>query len=989
MPELDRREFLKVVGLGAGAAATVACEEPVRKIIPYLNQPEEIVPGVATWYASTCRECPNACSIQVKTREGRPIKVEGNPDDPVTGGKVCVRGQAGLYRSYDAYRFRGPMKRQGDKLVPTSWEEALATVAARLRAALDSGKVAWLGPQDTRVSGQNVEAFMDAIGGRQPLRYETLAWEALRSANERIFAVDAIPRFDFAASDLVVSFGADFEETWLNPVENQRGYADARRGGKGFGVWVGPRLSMTGADMDQWIAPEPGTEILIALALANEVARKKGSDLGNARAALSRFTAASVAAETGVDAELIEQLAERIAKAHAPLALPPGNELLGANGTAFAAAVQLLNLASGAIGTTVRFGPNRDLGKLGRFRSMKELAGYMRGGEVAVLFVKDVNPVYSVPEAFGFEDALEQVPFVVSFSSANDETTAHADLVLPDNTPFESWDELEPVSGLRVLQQPTLRPLFDTRPTGEVLAELARSVGRGERMSSGDSRAAVAAGFPGRFEAVLAKGGEGAPAGTVSVSLRNDLSGLDFSPAPLEGEGELTLLAYPSLHFYDGRSARIQRLQEVPDPVTKTMWGSYAELHPDTAKRLDLEKGDVVRVRTSSGQIELPVFPHEALRPGVVAVAIGQGHRPVDPDLNLSESWQNHDWLGLRDVHGVNVLSVLPGKIDPVSGGLAWLSAKASVEKTGERRHVVASQGAFEQQGRGIAQETTLAAVLGQEPAPRDAPELIVKDYDPARDSAPDSPYRWGMTIDLDACSGCNACITACAQENNTPTVGEEMVRVGREMQWIRLERYVDKRDDELDVRKAVMLCQQCGAAPCENVCPVYATYHTGEGLNAMVYNRCIGTRYCSNNCPYKVRRFNYLPYDFMVPEPENWALNPDVTVRTKGVMEKCTFCVQRIQEKKFEAKRDGRLVKDGEITPACAQTCPSEAIVFGNLKDPGSRVSKSWQEPRAYTALEQLNTRPAVGSLKQIDRRPRKAGAKMHGGGHEGSGHS
>ena len=989
MPDLDRREFLKIVGLSAGAAATVACEEPVQKIIPYLNQPEEIVPGVPTWYASTCRECPNACAIQVKTREGRPIKVEGNPDDPVTGGKVCVRGQAGLYRTYDADRFRGPMKREGDKLVSASWEEALASLAGRLRPLLDSGKVAWLGPQDTRVSGEAVEAFMRAIGGQQPLRYEALAWESLRSANERIFGVDAIPQFDFGASDLVVSFGADFEETWLNPVANQRGYADARRDGKGFGVWVGPRLSMTGADMDQWIAPKPGSEILIALALANEVARRKGSSLGAAKAIISRFTAGSVAAQTGVEAGVIEGLAQRISEAAAPLALPPGNELVGTNGTAFAAAVQLLNVASGAIGKTVRFGPNRELGKVGRFRNMKELAGAMRGGKVAVLFVKDANPVYSVPEAFGFEDALEQVPFIVSFSSANDETTAHADLVLPNNTPFESWDELEPVSGLRLLQQPTLRPLFDTRPTAEVLAELAQSVGRGERMPSGDVRTRIASGLSGRLDAVLAKGGEGAPARTVRVSLANDLSGLDFSPAALEGEGELVLLAYPSLHFYDGRSARIQRLQEVPDPVTKTMWGSYAEIHPDTAERLDLERGDVVRIRTGAGQIELPVFPHEAIRPDVVAVAIGQGHRPVDPDPELSERWQNHDWLGLADVHGVNVLSVLPGKIDPVSGGLAWLSTKAAVEKTGERRHVVASQGTFKQEGRGIARETTLAAVLGQEPAPRDAPELIVKDYDPARDSAQDSPYRWGMSIDLDACSGCNACITACAQENNIPTVGEEMVRVGREMQWIRLERYAERGDDGLDVRKAVMLCQQCGAAPCENVCPVYATYHTGEGLNAMVYNRCIGTRYCSNNCPYKVRRFNYLPYDFEVREPVNWALNPDVTVRSKGVMEKCTFCVQRIQEQKFEAKKAGRLVADGDITPACAQTCPSNAIVFGNLKDPASRVSRLWQDPRAYNALKQLNTRPAIASLKQIDRRSRKAGARPQGGDHGNSEHS
>ena len=239
------------------------------------------------------------------------------------------------------------------------------------------------------------------------------------------------------------------------------------------------------------------------------------------------------------------------------------------------------------------------------------------------------------------------------------------------------------------------------------------------------------------------------------------------------------------------------------------------------------------------------------------------------------------------------------------------------------------------------------------------------------------------MSIDLDACSGCNACITACAQENNIPVVGKRMASVGREMQWIRLERYVGHKEDELDVRKAVMLCQQCGAAPCENVCPVYATYHSGEGLNVMVYNRCIGTRYCSNNCPYKARRFNYLPYDFEVQEPENWALNPDVTVRSKGVMEKCTFCVQRIEDKKFQARKEGREVADGEVTTACAQTCPSNAIVFGNLKDSESRVSKLWNDPRSYEALEHLNTRPAVSSLKQIDRQARKPGSKPHGSGH------
>ena len=969
MPDLDRREFLKVVGLSAGAVAAAGCQEPVEKVIPYLIQPEEIVPGIPTYYASTCRECPMACGIQVKTREGRPIKVDGNPDDPIAGGALCVRGQSSLARTYDASRFRGPMRRQGDGFVPISWEEGISLLVDRLRPAAKAGRVAFLGGLDTGTRDAVVDRFLGAIGSPHRVRFELYAHEALRAANQMLFGTDAVPQFDLERADVFVSFGADYLETWLNPVQNQLGFAESRRGGKGYGAYVGPRLSLSGANADLWISARPGTEVLVALALTQQVSTQRRSGLPAAvRRLLEAYTPAKVASQTGLRAEILESLAARIASAREPLALPPGNELAGTNATALAVAVQLLNVASGALGRTVRFGPDHAVAA--RFGDLKDLAGRMRGGEIEVLLVHETNPVYAVPRAFGFSDALRQVPFKVSFSSAPDETTALVDLVLPDHTPYEAWGDAEPVRGVRRLQQPTIRPIFDTRALADVLLEVGRKLGVADRLPAGSFRDVLAARWSDvGFDRGLARGGDFRPAPVRRVGLRRGLGSLEFDTAETVGTGELTLLPYPSIQFYDGRSARIAALQEVPDPVTKTTWGSYAEIHVATAERLGLERGDVVRLVTEVGEIELPVFPHRAIREDVVAVAVGQGHRPVDPEAPEPDLHQR------RQSIGVNVLAVLPGRVDARSGGLAWLSTRVRMEKTEKKAIVPVVQRDFDQRGRGFAQATTLAALAGPEKGHGEGPHMETKEFDPAADSSPESPYRWGMTIDLDACTGCNACIAACNQENNIPAVGPRLVAQGREMHWIRLERYVDEHDGHLDVRHAPMLCQQCGAAPCESVCPVLATVHDEEGLNVMVYNRCIGTRYCSNNCPYKVRRFNYFPYDFWVREPEHLGLNPDVTVRSKGVMEKCTFCVQRIHVARDQAKTEGREIREGEVTPACAQTCPSRAITFGNLKDPKSRVTRDREDPRAYNVLDFLYTRPAVAYLQSIRR----------DGGHEG----
>ena len=978
MPELDRRDFLKIVGLSAGAAATIACKEPVETIIPYLNQPEEVLPGVSTFYASTCRECPAGCGTIVTTREGRPIKVDGNPEDPISRGRLCMRGQASLHRTYDAARFRGPMRRENGVLVPTTWEEGLATLVAKL--AENAGKVAFLGGLETGTLDGLIDRFLEAIGSPQRVRFELFAQEALRRADGILFDRPTVPDFALDRADFIISFGADWQETWISPVKNQRGYADSRRTGKGYAVWVGPRLGMSGGAMDQWVAPLPGTEIQIALALAAEVAKLRRVDLGAFARRVNAYSAAGVEKETGVAAVKIMALARRIARARAPLALPPGNELQGSNATEFAAAVQLLNYAAGAIGKTVVFGPDQNMDRLGSFADVKELAGKMQGGRVKMLLVHGSNPVYAAPQV-GFADALASV-FTVSFSSASDETTELADLILPDHTPYESWGDSQPITGLRLLQQPTVRPLMDTRATGDVLLDAARQIGVSAGLPEGSFQDAIEAGWGAGFDDALARGGQLRTAGARGVSLGSG-AGLKFSSAKLGGSGELSLVVYPSVNFYDGRSARFGAFQEIPNPVTKLVWGSYAELHPETAARLGVGLGDLVRVSTEAGSIEVPVFPHETVRVDVIALEAGQGHQPVDPTAPVPDRMQQ------RKSIGQNAFRLLSGSVDPRSGSLAWLSARASVEKSGERSLMPLTQPTFDQEGRGVGQQISAAAFLGVdgdhgEPAGHGGGEsdghavaaapfaaashLITVDFDPADDArSPD--YRWGMTIDLDSCTGCNACIAACAQENNTFAIGETLVRQGREMSWIRTERYIEHQGDEIDVRTVPMMCQHCGAAPCESVCPTLATYHNDEGLNVMVPNRCIGTRYCSNNCSYKVRRFNYFPFDLEMREPEQLRLNPDVTVRTKGVMEKCTFCVQRINAAKDLAGLEGRKVREGEATPACAQTCPSQAIVFGNHKDPESQVNRNRAGKRAYWVFQHLNTRPGVTYLKSVKR--------------------
>jgi molybdopterin-containing oxidoreductase family iron-sulfur binding subunit len=404
-------------------------------------------------------------------------------------------------------------------------------------------------------------------------------------------------------------------------------------------------------------------------------------------------------------------------------------------------------------------------------------------------------------------------------------------------------------------------------------------------------------------------------------------------------------------------------MQEFPDAVTKAVWNAWVEMHPETAEPLGVETGDLVQVRTEAGSVTAPAYVYPGIRPDTIAVPLGQGH-----------SAYGRTAAG----RGFNALDLLDGTPDERSGALAYAGAAATLTATGRRGQLVIMQGSNTDHDREIAEIVNVADVPNAMEHEIDLTTLVEAAYD----SDPMSPYRWGMTIDLNACTGCGACVTACYSENNIPVVGEDLCGQGREMSWLQIMRYYEEAEDGFQTVQFPTLCQQCGDAPCEPVCPVYAAYHTPEGLNGQVYNRCVGTRYCANNCPYKVRRFNWFTSDF--PYPMNLQLNPDVTVRSKGVMEKCTFCVQRINRAKLDAKAEGRLVEDGEIQTACMQSCPTQAITFGNLKDPASRVSRKAKGSRGYAMLDELNTRPAVTYLKSVTYAELPEGSHGHGGGHD-----
>ncbi len=971
---IERRQFLKTVGL-AGSAAVLesACgRRTTDELIPYFVEPDAVVSGNAAHYATTCRACPAGCGVIATVIDGRITKAEGNPDHPISAGRLCARGQGSVQSVYNPYRFRGALRRDArGVLQPISWTDAIRELATKLREAGTRGRdrIAWLGRLETGPFDELVAAWLAAFNSTRHIAYETFDHHALRTAAGIAFGRAEIPRYDFDKADFVLAFGAEFLETWISNVEFTRAYARLRarrqHDPSGAFAWIAPRLSLTGLNADAWLPVRPGGEAAAACAIAhvliaeNRVHPSAAHVVSAARSALDRFTPEAVAASAGTTADGLRAAARRFARPGASVAVGGGAAASGDVGLELA--TLLLNALNGNIGSTVTFGAAHALDRLATHHDIRSLSNAMTAGTVDVLLVHHANPSYSLPPAAGFDTALARVPFVVNFGTLQDETTDRATLVLPDDHDLESWGTYAPRNGILGSMQPAAAPLFDTRATADVLIAAARDAGLsvGHVAQPDNWRARLEQWWTSSAAAdrhdVVRQGGMFTATPPDAQETFQDVSAA-IAAIPLPSSApSLSFIACPTSQFFDGRDADISWLQELPDPIQKTVWGNCLEIHPETASRSGIGEGDEVEVLSPHGRLAARARLFSGLHPASIAMTIGYGRTA---SMRFAAS------------RGANALQILP---PPTTASAVWRVDGVTLRRTSGGKRPIVLQAEFAAPDDGAPPS---ARVVAPAHVDRRDPELpqTIQFYPPHEHKE----HRWGMAIDLNACTGCSACVVACYAENNIAIVGPELCEQGREMAWIRVEREAHALTsvDALESPGNVflpMLCQQCDNAPCEAVCPVYATYHNPEGLNAQVYVRCIGTRFCSNNCPYKVRRFNWGRYVWTPPLGEQ--LNPNVTVRSVGVMEKCTFCVQRIQEGKLSAKREQRGLRDGDIVPACAQTCPADAIVFGDLHDPDSRVSRLSRASRGYHELEELNTKPAITYLRRV-----APGAPEHG---------
>lgn len=971
--EMDRRSFLKVMGAGMLLATAGCYRRPVEKIIPYVNRPQEVVPGVPDWYASTCGDCSVACGVLVKTREGRPIKLEGNPLHPISQGGLCARGQASVLNLYDPDRLRFPVA-SGAPSKELSWQEVDEKIKAKLAEVKQSGAKVYV-LSGSLVSPSTVQLIRDFLGNSgQHVSFESVLPEEILKAQELSYGSKVLPRYRIDKAALLLSFGADFLGTWISPVEFAKGFSKARKVENGSMlrfVAVESALTQTGSNADEYFSVKPGDELAVALALANEiiVQNKQSRYSGDSRVAevLAPYSIEKVSQETGIKPESLKRVAKELWEAKGK-GLVLGGAVKAKNSLALQVAVNLLNSALENDGVTVdaSISPSNQVDS--SYADLLTLIDDMKNAKVGALFIYRNNPVYSLPASLGFAEALKKVSLIVSFNDRVDETGALSTYVCPDSNYLESWDDASPQKGIYSIIQPVIGTMYKTRSAQDSLIQWGNlqekswyDYLKGQWQQKVYPQARNGKSFEEFWQEALQKG-----AVDTLEDRRQDNSGsrsfssnsLSVIPSLASAKGDLFLALYPSLAMFDGRSANNGWLQELPDPNSKVTWDNYLSISPKTAENLKLTNGDIVKVQGEGIATELPIFVQPKMPEKTAMVAVGYGRSKIGKIAN-----------GV----GVDVYPLQKIEQDFPS----WAGSPITLTKTSGSTKLAITQGHNSAEGRPIVKEATYAEYLKGDSKEHGegghGEGGVIPSIWPEHKY--DKPYKWGMAIDMSACIGCNACVVGCQSENNIPVVGKAQVLKGRYMHWIRIDRYYSGEQSNPDVSYQPMLCQHCDNAPCESVCPVLATVHNDEGLNTMVYNRCVGTRYCANNCPYKVRRFNFFDYSKQYVEPLNLVLNPDITTRSRGVMEKCTFCMQRIRTEKDKAKAHGTLVADGAIKTACQQSCPTDAIVFGNTHDEHSLVSKLRLNPRGFHVLEDLNVKPQITYLEKVRNTNKSAG--------------
>jgi MoCo/4Fe-4S cofactor protein with predicted Tat translocation signal len=989
-----RRDFLKLLGFGMAAVSLAACEAPVKKAIPYLNKPQEIDPGIANFYATTYVDGGDYCSVLVKTREGRPIKVEGNNLSSVTRGGTFPRVQASVLSLYDVERFKGPQINGKDVL----WEEVDRQIAARL--AQTSGKaIRIVSPTIISPATKQVIAeFRNRYPSTELVQYDAVSSSGMLNANQQSFGIYALPSYDFSTAETIVSFSADFLGTWVSPVEFARHFGQNRKLGKTKKTMsrlyvFESTMSLTGANADYRLPVRPSEEGLYVAALYNAIAKQTGG------------TTVQVTAPKNM--QQVEQAAK-------DLLANRGKSLVvsGSNDVNVQLMVNAINMQLGNYGATIDLSTPMYT-RQGDDANMVTLVNDVKAGNVGAILFMGANPVYDFALGNDLKAALNKVPLRISFADRPDETSVLCEFVCPDLHYLEAWGDAEPKKGYYSLIQPTISPIFKGRLVQESLLAWAgkpqdyysflqnywranifpqqkqfatfqefwnRSLHdgvfevQGTRVSTdtiipGTSTmeglnvgqvASMNRGYVPQFNANLSN-----TATYIAQRYKANASGVD-------------LVVYQTVGLGTGSQANNPWLQEFPDPISKACWDNYIAMPKSLATSLDVKQDDVVRLEIKGKPaIELPVLIQPGQAANSVAVAVGYG----------------------REVTGKTAKGVGANAYPLISStntGLMYSANDVQITKTSNTRRIAQTQTHETIMARPVVQEAKLSEYQKNPAAGRELVHIQTAEgpVNPTDISLWNvhkyANHAWGMVIDLNSCIGCGACVIGCQAENNVPVVGRDEVLNRREMHWLRIDRYYSSAATKEDGYRALeeasenpevvfqpMLCQHCNNAPCETVCPVAATTHSTEGINQMAYNRCVGTRYCANNCPYKVRRFNWFSYpendkfDFhMNNDLGKMVLNPDVTVRARGVMEKCTFCVQRIQAGKLEAKKERRRPIDGTILTACAQACPTQAISFGDMNDPDSVVSQILNEEydkRAFHVLEEINTRPNVSYLTKI----------------------
>jgi molybdopterin-containing oxidoreductase family iron-sulfur binding subunit len=964
----SRRQFLKWAGFAFAGATLAGCQRaPVQYALPYLLPPENLIPGRSYDYASTCGGCSAGCGLLVKNRDGRPIKLEGNPEHPLSRGGLCAAGQASLLGLYDQQRLQHPM--QGGQ--PADWPQVDKAIGQQLDTIRkQKGAVRFLtGPvlsPTTRVwIGQLLATFAD---GRQVV-HDPRSCSALLEAHARTHGARLLPHYRLAKAEVLVGFDADFLGTWISPVE----YTAAYQAGRGvdspsprYHVQFESRLTLTGSKADRRLVIAP---------------QEMGSALN--------YLAAHLAGKAGVSLppappgeppspQFLDHLADLLWQ-HRQRSLV----VCGSQDVDLQVLCNFINHVLDNYGTTVDLAESSHQ-REGNDQELQALLQEIHDGKVAALFIHQSNPVHDLPAGEALAKDLQRVPLVVNLAPRLDETAQVSQWVCPDSHYLESWNDAEAINGLVSVVQPAITPLAGTRSVLESLAawigkprpayDLVREHWEKEIFPRARSKRS----FQDFWDHTLQDGFAQVRRRPGKASAFNMAAVRPAAPASRPEQNAYTLLLYPKVALPDASHAYNPWLQELPDPISKVTWDNYVCLSPAAAAGLGATDGDVVRLESTGegavlGTLELPAFVQPGMHDRTAAVALGYGSILSKRFEKIGPAWlQARPTVGPDGLVGKNSA----GWLQWVKGNLDFIVPGVRLTRTGDHWDLASTQGFDKisvpkhlalpgQEIRPIIREVVLGA---------GAPEPVHADSEPEASLWPeDHPRmdpRWGMTIDLAACTGCSACVIACQAENNIPVVGKDEVRRHREMHWLRIDRYYTERGGgEVDVAHQPMLCQQCGNAPCEVVCPVLATVHSEEGLNEQVYNRCVGTRYCANNCPYKVRRFNWFDYahDDLL---QNLVLNPDVTVRSRGVMEKCTFCVQRIERAKIEVGRLGRRLADGDVQTACQQSCPARAITFGNLHDAESRVSKLAADSRSYQVLGELNIRPSVNYLALVRNR-------------------